>query len=341
MFADDVLRATLTEGEAGCPLQLPLLLADDTIDLVLGDATAATRIAGLDRIEGRPCARLEVPKPDGLLQLWVDRDARVLRRMKVPTDSYAALLSRQSGTPTQVSVVVEFTGAALNADVPAEAFAFQVPDGAARVTRLEPLRAPAALSPLLGRPPDRFLLTDLGGKTVSPDALQGRPAVLEFFFEIVRDADGLVAQALVDNSFPATVILAADGSVADVIRGEHGEIAADVAESLAALAANRPTTQLVRARHDARLRDYRQRLARAAGDGSSQRLPEQVIAPHRQPVRFKLRRAWRAAEVSLPGNVVCLDPARGCAVTRVVALDGWRRVVELDATGSVVGRPAP
>jgi hypothetical protein len=42
--------------------------------------------------------------------------------------------------------------------------------------------------------------------------------------------------------------------------------------------------------------------------------------------------------VGIPGNVVCLDPARGCAATRVVALDGWRRVVELDATGSVVGR---
>ena len=400
LFADDVLRATLTEGEAGCPLQLPLLLADDTIDLVLGDATSAARIAGQERIEGRSCSRLEIAKPDGLLELWIDRKAGVLRRMKVPTDSYAALLSRQSGTPTQVSVVVDFTGAALNADVPAEAFAFQVPDGAARVERLEPLRAPAPVSPLLGRQPDRFLLTDLDGKTVSPESLQGRPAVLEFFFdgctpcnrtmpavargiadanatpgtdggaplaprhlavsvdgkdvpaaelgrklaefggvgEIMRDPDGLAAQSLVENTFPATVILAADGTVADVIRGEHGEIAADVTESLQALAGARPTAALVRARHDARLQDYRQRLARAAAAGSAQRPPEQVIAPRRQPVRFKLQRAWRAAEVGLPGNVVCLDPARGSAATRVVALDGWRRVVELDAAGSVVGR---
>jgi len=400
LFADDVLRATLTEGEAGCPLQLPLLLADDTIELVLGDATSAARIADTEPIEGRPCMRMEITKPDGLLQLWIDREAGVLRRMKVPTDSYAALLSRQSGTPTQVSVVVDFAGAALDADVPAEAFAFEVPDGAERVERLEPLRAPSPLSPLLGRQPDRFLLTDLDGKAVSPESLQGRPTVLEFFFdgctpcnrtmpavargiadyaaipaadgaarpaprhlavsvdgkdvptadlrrklaefggvgEIVRDADGLAARTLAEDTFPATVILAADGSVADVIFGEHAAIAADVTESLAALAAARPTATLVRARHDARLRDYRRRLARAAGGGSSQRPPEQLIAPRRQPVRFKLQRAWRAAEVGIPGNVVCLDPARGCAATRVVALDGWRRVVELDATGSVVGR---
>jgi hypothetical protein len=71
------------------------------------------------------------------------------------------------------------------------------------------------------------------------------------------------------------VILAADGTVADVIRGEHGEIAADVTESLQALAGARPTAALVRARHDARLQDYRQRLARAAAAGSAQRPPEQ------------------------------------------------------------------
>ena len=54
-------------------------------------------------------------------------------------------------------------------------------------------------------------------------------------------------------------------------------------------------------------------------------------------MRFKLERAWRARRV-LPGNVVCLD-GRGVAdPTRVVALDGWRTVVELDATGREQGR---
>lgn len=401
LFADDVVRVTLTEGEAGCPVQLPLLLADDTLDHVLGDATAAARIAGHERVEDRPCVRVEIPKPDGPLELWIDRESRVLRRMKIPTASYAAMLSRQSGTPTQVSVLVDFTGAALNGAVPAEAFAFQVPDGAARVERLEPLRPPAPPSPLVGRRPERFLLTDLGGKTLTPDSLQGRPAVLEFFFigctpcnrtmpevargisryesqvtsaaaappaprhlavsvdaadvssaelhktlaefggvgEIVRDADGLVSRALVEDVFPATVILAADGSVADVIVGEHGQIAADVAESLTALAASHPTAPIVRARQRSRLEEYRRRLAEATGSAATRRQREQVIAPQRQPVRFKLRRIWRSAAVALPGNVICLDEAQGgVAAARVVALDGWRRVVEIDAAGTAVGQ---
>ena len=396
IFADDHVRATLAEGEAGCPTQLPLLLADDTIELVLADANAPPRVAGSDTVDGHQCVRLAVTKPDGVLELWIDAKSRLLRRMKVPTAAYAAELSRRAGTPVGISVVVDFVGASFDAAVPADAFAFEVPAAAARVERLEPLEPPEPVHPLVGRKAE---LPQLAG--LDREALAGKPAVLEFFFAgcapsahtmpqvatgiaafvaaharahggerpevrhlaisidaddvavadlrkklaefggvgtLVRDPEAVVARSLGLESFPATVVIAADGTVADVIVGRHGRIGTDVAEVLTATAAGRPAAELAKRRHESRVREYRRELDRAAGAGRVERLPEQVIAPRRQPDRFKLERAWRAAGVSLPGNVVCLDAATGAAEPRIVCLDGWRTVVELDASGREVSR---
>ena len=403
LFADRELRATLAEGEAGCPTQLPLLLADDTVDLILGDARSPPRIVGTETVDGHACARVEIAKPDGTLELWIDRRTKLLRRMKVPTDAYADLLSRQSGAVTGVSVIVDFVGASFAAAPPAEAFAFEVPAGAKAVPRLEPLRPPRPVSPLVGRRVPAFAVADLDGKRLDRDALDGAAAVLEFFFTgcepatrtmpevaagiarfrdarqaaaaaplevrhlavsvdetdvdaaalrrqlaeyggvgtLARDPRAEAAEALGLREFPATVILGGDGTVADVIVGEHQAISADVAAALAATAAGGDSARLVSDRHATRLREYTDRLAQAAGGGRAAvaAAPATPIAPRRQPVRFKLARAWRAADVALPGNLVCLDAAHGGGDDpRIFVLDGWREVVEIDAAGAIVGR---
>jgi hypothetical protein len=401
IFADDELRSTLTEGEAGCPTQLPLLLADDTVELVLADAKAPPRLAGNEDVDGHSCSHVVIEKPDGVLELWIDRVSHLLRRMKVPTAAYADELSRQTGDPIGVSVVVDFTDASFDPDIPAEAFEFLVPEGAEQVSRLEPLQPPQAVHPLVGRRAELPPLASADGTTLSRDSLLGAAMVLEFFFDgcgpstvtmpqvatgiadfvaaharthhgerpavrhfavsidpdelpleavrrrlaeyggvgtLVRDPRAAVAQALSLEAFPATVVIAADGTVVDVITGKHGRIAEDVADSLAGAAAGLPAEKQRQERYTRRLRDYRRDLAQAAGGGGGTRPPEQVIAPRRQPVRFKLERAWRAAGVALPGNVVCLDAAHGADAPRVVCLDGWRTVVELDAAGKEMGR---
>lgn len=399
IFQDDALRATLAEGEAGCPTQLPLLLADDTLDLILADAPEPPRIVGTDTVDGHACTHLEITKPDGTLGLWIDRDSKLLRRMRVPTAAYAAGLSRQAGSPVGISVVVDFTDASFEADVPDEAFAFDVPAGAARVARLEPLEPPQPLHPRVGTKADLPALETIDGLPLAPESPGGGTVVLDYFFDgcgpasrslpqvaagiaefaaghardhdgtdpavrhlavsldpddvppaairkrlaefggvgvIARDPQGVSAQALGLESFPVTVIVAGDGRIADVIVGDHPRIAADVAETLAAVAQGQDVASLVRRRHERRLGDYRRDLDRAAG--GAMRLPEQVIAPRRQPVRFKLERAWRAGGVSLPGNLVCLDAMADASAPRIVALDGWRTVVELDANGAERGR---
>jgi hypothetical protein len=398
LFADDVLQGTLTQGEAGCPPQVPLLLADDTLEVILADATGPPRTVGVETVDGRSCQRIAVPKPDGVLEVWVDRELKLLRRMRVPTSAYADEASREAGVPVGISVDVEFTNAAFT-EAPTEAFVFEVPATAIEVAKLEPLNRPQAAHPRLGSKAGLPPLATADGVTADAAATGEGPIVLDFFFAgcgpasrtlpavatgitafvathaaqhggerpalrhlavsldpddvptsevrrslaefggvgtLVRDPQAIAAQALGLETFPATVIVSGDGDVADVIVGDGPQIAGDVTETLAALARGQPTAGLVRGRHRRRIDDYRRTLASAAG-GVDERLAEAVIAPPRQPARFKLVPAWRAS-VALPGNVVCLDAASGAAEPRIVVLDGWRTVVEFDAAGTERGR---
>jgi uncharacterized protein YdbL (DUF1318 family) len=399
IFADEQIRLALAEGDAGCPTQLPLLLADDTVDLILAEAEDKPKFVGTEPVEGHPCTKVEIAKPDGKLVLWIDRRTRLLRRLSLPTGSYARFLTQQGGPVGGLSVVVEFAKAAFPETVSAAAFAFEVPPGAGVVERLEPPPAPQPPSPLVGRRPEPLVFGTLSGGTVSLADLAGTPVVLEFFHagcegcrrsmpavaaglrdfaaagpagagglrrgagsvdepdvkdeelvakvrgwggpaEILRDPRSVAAAAFELTAFPAVVVLAADGTVADVQCGHQHRVGEDLAAVLAAVAAGKPTGGIVHDRFEARLREYQELLARmsaGAGGAAVERLPEQVIAPRRQPDRFKLVRAWRAENVALPGNVLCLDAAASGGA-RVLVLDGWRTVVELDDAGRELAR---
>jgi len=391
IFADEQIRMALAEGDAGCPTQLPLLLADDTVDLIVAGAVDKPRITGVEKVEGHDCTVVTVPKADGPLVLWIDRREGLLRRLSLPTAEYAAHLAQQGGPVGGLAVIVDFVDAKFRGTVPAEAFGFEVPPGAGRVTRLEPPSAPHAPSPLVGRPCPPFSLAILDGTTVTQADLAGAPAVLEFFFSgcepcrrtmpqiatavrsrsatpavrhyavsvddvdvaddairsqatawgatgtLSRDPRSVVATAFGIENLPAVVVLAPDGTVADVQSGHHHRLGDDVTAVLDAIAAGSSTVPLIRDRFETRLREYRRLLDRVADGAAVERLPDQVIAPRRQPDRFKLARAWRADGIAIPGNVVCIDGATAADV-RIVALDGWRTVVVLDGDGREIGR---
>jgi len=391
IFADEQIRLALAEGDAGCPTQLPLLLADDTVDLIVADAVDKPRVTGTEKVEGHDCTVVTIPKEDGPLVLWIDRRERLLRRLSLPTAEYARYLSQQGGPVGGLAVIVDFVDAKFRPTVPDEAFGFEVPAGAGRVSRLEPPSAPQAPSPLIGRPCPHFVLAGLDGASVAPADLAGTAAVLEFFFTesepcrramplvaaavragaekaavkhyavsvddtdvaddvirrkaeswaaagtIVRDSRSVAAEAFGITTLPAVVVLAPDGTVADVQSALHNRIGEDVTAVLAAVAEGRSTVPLVRDRFENRLREYRGLLDRIADGGTVERLPDQVIAPRRQPDRFKLVRAWKADGIAIPGNVVCIDGATAAAA-RIVALDGWRTAVELDGDGRELAR---
>ena len=387
LFADEQVRMTLAEGDAGCPTQLPLLLADDTVDLIVADAVDKPRVTGTEPIEGHPCTVVTIPKPDGPLVLWIDRKSKLLRRMSLPTVAYGQFLTQQGGPVGGLSVVVDFLEATFPASVPSEAFAFEVPSGASRVDRLEPPPTPQPPSALVGKAATPFVLAALDGTTVSSESLAGSTVVLEFFHTdcdacrrsmpqviravesltppvkhfavsvdetdvpddalrekvrlwggagtILRDPRSVAATAFEITTFPAVVVLTSTGTVADVLLGHDHQLAKDLSATLAAVAAGTPTGPLLRDRFETRLRDYRELLEKVAGGGAVERMPPQQIAPRRQPDRFKLVKAWRAENVAMPGNVVCVDD--GGAAT-IVALDGWRTVVVIDPSGRELAR---
>jgi thiol-disulfide isomerase/thioredoxin len=181
LFADEQVRLTLAEGDAGCPTQLPLLLADDTVDLIVADAVDKPRVTGTEPIEGHACTVVTIPKPDGPLVLWIDRKSKLLRRMSLPTVAYGQFLTQQGGPVGGLSVVVDFLEATFPVSVPSEAFAFEVPAGASRVDRLEPPPTPQPPSALVGKAAPPFVLAALDGTTVSSEGLAGSTIVLEFF----------------------------------------------------------------------------------------------------------------------------------------------------------------
>jgi len=181
LFADEQVRMTLAEGDAGCPTQLPLLLADDTVDLIVADAVEKPRITGTEQIEGHACTVVTIPKPDGPLVLWIDRTSKLLRRMSLPTAAYGQFLTQQGGPVGGLSVIVDFLEATFPASVPSAAFAFEVPAGASRVDRLEPPPTPQPPSALVGKAATPFVLAALDGSTVSSESLAGSTVVLEFF----------------------------------------------------------------------------------------------------------------------------------------------------------------
>lgn len=395
IFGDEQVRLALAEGDAGCPTQLPLLLADDTVDLILADAVGPPRITAAETVEGHLCQVVTVPKPDGKLVLWIDEQAKLLRRMALPTGEYGRHLAEQGGPVGGLSVLVDFREARFAASVPETAFAFEVPAAAARVARLDPPIAPAPPSALVGKTAPRFTLTGPDGASVTAADLAAAPAVLEFFHAgcdrcgesmprvaqavkafvarqgsgsgpavrhyavgvdetdvpdteleeklgqwggrgtFVRDPRSMAASSFEIESFPAVVVLAADGTVADVLLGHDQRIGADLAATLATLADDGSTAPLLRDRFESRLREYRESLDRVSGGGAAARIPPQEIAPRRQPDRFKLVTAWQATGIAMPGNVACVQEGD---TAQVVALDGWRTVVLLDASGRETGR---
>jgi outer membrane lipoprotein-sorting protein len=403
LFSDPHLRTRLSEGEAGCPTQLPLLLADDTVSLILAEAVGDPRIAGRGSVDGYACTKIEVDKPDGTLALWIDDASFVLRRMSLPTAAYAAFLSSQLGPVSRVEVVAEFKNASFDTPISGEAFSFEVPEGARNVSKIEPVQSPDPPAESIGKASPPFTLSSIDGDRVSRESLAGRVAVLEFFFEgcgpcsrsmprvleavgklraagrdvshhrvsvddagvadetirdfigkaagetkdddkadsptILRDPRSVAASAFEITTFPGLVVLAPDGTVADVQRGSNDRIGEDLFEVVEAVAAGKTTPELVRKRFDRRLSEYRSVIDAATGGGTAV-LPEQVIAPKRQPERFKLLRAWKTDAVAMPGNVVRTDPSEGdsAEALRLFVLDGWRSVVELDAAGLEVAR---
>lgn len=175
VFADQYLAQVVRQGFGGDPPQLTLLLEQDALKAILGDADKPSLVEP-GEIEGHGCYRVKVQRPEGTSVFWIDKQSFVLRRFEYPIDELYQMVSRQ-GPVKSVSMVADFVNAEFDAAIPAEQWSFRPPAGAqARRFLLPP--DPAQL---LNRPVPAFEFVDLKGNKVTPQTLAGKIAVLEFW----------------------------------------------------------------------------------------------------------------------------------------------------------------
>jgi hypothetical protein len=67
-------------------------------------------------------------------------------------------------------------------------------------------------------------------------------------------------------------------------------------------------------------------------------LVETAIRRRSDPKVIKLSERWSCKELQAPGNILFLPADRAIPAPRLLVLDGWRNVAELDLTGKVVRR---
>lgn len=368
---DPLLSQVLTQGgAAGPPLLLPLLLEEASLDPVLEGAEKPALLAP-EKIEGESCYRVEVKRPDGRLVFWIDQKNFVLRRIEYPTDDFRKGVEEKEGPVTELALTVELTGAKADGEIEPAAFQFEEPEGARLVQQF------MVPPPLLGQRIGDFKFRGLDGAEVNRESLAGKVAVIDFWAtwcapclkslpnlqrvaERYRDNDKLVFVAVsVDNdevnddavrekfseaklslpiardpdiaargvflveSLPTMVILSADGVVQDYENVFDPELAESLPPKLEKILAGENI-------YEETLRQFAAPTPAAAT--SESQVAVSPLAQRSDPEKLTMSTLWTCREVTSPGNVLAIEG------DRVIVLDNWQTIVELDAEGGVAAR---
>lgn len=184
IYKHELLNGALTNNLAGAAPQLDFLLNDKAISLLVKQGSSPPRMVSPGEIEGDACDRVVIPRADGELILWIDQHSHVLRRIEYPVKELAQSMSA-GGAVSDVSLVADFSGARVNEPIDALAFQFEAPASAkivkSFVQRVEVPR-PEPPSPLLGKQSPDFVFYTLDGRRVTKESLQGKIAVIDFWF---------------------------------------------------------------------------------------------------------------------------------------------------------------
>lgn len=182
LYADDVLRSMLSEGQAGGSLQLAMLLGVETRDLIRAGGERP-ELLNDDLLDGRPYRRVRVRREDGNLIYWIDRETFCLRRIEYPTRRLALTMA-QPTPPSEVSLTAEFYDPRLNPRIDPQAFQFDPPANVKIVEKLDPFVAvppPPPLAQTLGAKVGDCRMVGLDGRKIAPTDWAGKAAVVLFW----------------------------------------------------------------------------------------------------------------------------------------------------------------
>ena len=150
--------------------------------------------------------------------------------------------------------------------------------------------------------------------------------------------DAKLHQTLGIKGVPGLVVLDATGAIQ---YSELGVNPASVSASLAAvldrLKGGENVAETERNQLQLAMNRYDEALQTAQGESPSAviEVPDVEILPAQDPQRLKLTPAWTNGDLAEPGNILPIDTPAG---PRLLVLDGWRTVVELDEQGKTVAR---
>jgi thiol-disulfide isomerase/thioredoxin len=171
ILADRILGEALTKEGGGMSPILVLLLADDPLKPLLGDAQTPTLGDPAD-IDGHACYRVDAKRSEGTVSFWVDQETFVLRRIVMPVEDVRSQLEQSGEKVEKLAVVADFFDARLNGNIDAKAFQFEMPAG----TDVVPF-----FPPFVGSKVPDFKFVDLDGKPVTAKSLAGKVVVLDFW----------------------------------------------------------------------------------------------------------------------------------------------------------------
>lgn len=373
--SDPLLSQAISEGgAAGPPVVLSFLLDDAALDPVL-EGAGKPKLLSPEKIDDRTCDRVEVERPDGRLVFWIDQQNHVLRRLEYPTKEFGKSVEAQEGPVSNLSLVVELTGAQLDGQIDRAAFQFEAPEGARLVEQF--MTAP----PLLGQQIADFKFVGLDGQEITRESLAGKVAVLDFWATwcepCLKSLPNLQKAADRFRGNDKVTFLAVSVDSDDVKNEQVAEVFSKAGLNLplardahqlapsAFLIEGLPTTVLLGP--DGKVQDFEaaynpdlaeqlavkiekilagknifeDTLAQYAQGGGEAAPGEQpaatvAIAPRSEATQIKLSSAWMCRELSQPGNLLAVTEADGRG--RLFALDGWRTVVELGGDGKPLAR---
>jgi thiol-disulfide isomerase/thioredoxin/outer membrane lipoprotein-sorting protein len=178
---DELLREALKGGrDIFSAPQLSLLLAESPAEAAEKLAATASLLAH-DTCDGRSCFRVQFQGPGGNHIYWIDKESYILRRVDLPTEELAKGLDPAENIK-DLKVWIELNDARIGAKIDDQAYAFEVPEGARRLTHF--------VTPVPGPRPERigdtigdFGFTAVDGSTVDRKSLDGKLTVLDFWFQ--------------------------------------------------------------------------------------------------------------------------------------------------------------
>lgn len=182
LLKDAVLGTFLTQGVAGMPVQMVLLLGEKPLEAML-DSSEKVSLLPPERLDNRWHHKVKVDRLDGALIFWVDQQSHALRRLEYPTEEMKKQMAAE-GRAGEVSLVADFRKVQLNGRVPPSVFGFDVPAKGKVTPRFNVNKfeePPPAPSQLLGQKVPDFTLTDLEGKQHTLESLAGKVVVLDFW----------------------------------------------------------------------------------------------------------------------------------------------------------------